>query len=197
LGWKTTPPPRAITAPRKLAKVTANPIPTTTSRPSGPQCRQFGVRFHPARRYNQPEPTLRPSRSVPARVQSAPQAPGPIRFSQSEVAARSATLLVPKGRHSRVAMGVSPWKSSRASARPCCSRPVWRLRLRTLPPSPSKSSGEIPPVATINQNPRSGPRLSSPFLLVPSLRPLSGRACRARSAEPRVKPRPWDARSPG
>ena len=71
------PPPPAVTATRKFPRIPANPIPTTTSRPSGTQNPQPGVRFRPARRYNQPEPTIRPTRSAPPRqsasVRAAPR----------------------------------------------------------------------------------------------------------------------------
>jgi hypothetical protein len=70
---RTAPPPRAITATRKFPKIPANPSPTTTSRPSGPQNPLPGVHFRPTRRYNQPEPTTRPTRS--ARTPPAPSSP--------------------------------------------------------------------------------------------------------------------------
>ena len=72
-----------MTAIRKFPKIPANPIPTTTSRPSEP-------------RNPQPEVRFRPFRSLQS-TRTHNQALRVLRFSQSELAARSATLLAPKG----------------------------------------------------------------------------------------------------
>jgi hypothetical protein len=81
---KTAPPPVGITATRKLLKIPASPIPTTTSRPCSPGARKpdIGSRKPEAGfplLYNQPGPTIRPScfilRAAPIRAGSAQSDP--------------------------------------------------------------------------------------------------------------------------
>jgi hypothetical protein len=106
-------PPSRHPEARHPKSVSSSPAAINQNPHSGPRdspVLHLACRAHPYRKHKRPVP----------------------RSDQTASAARSATLLGPKGRQNRVAMGVSPWKSSLATARPWSSCPVWRLRLRTL-----------------------------------------------------------------
>jgi hypothetical protein len=122
---ETTPPPRAITATRKFPEIPANPTTDATSRPFSMPNAHPRVRFRPAARYNQSEPTSRPT--PPVRT---PPAPPRSALPASVSAGLQGTFCVAQGEAAPIGSGAALGKPSSRSETMEHSLAARRARLR-------------------------------------------------------------------